>query len=90
MSIDVNTEQVIDTRITTTLSLKREHIIAFLRREGLEIPDDAEVFMGVPGGGDWSGENLHIDTADESTLYVRCRTNSTERSEFDESTGGTP
>lgn len=29
--------------------------------EWLKIPENAIVYMTVPGGGDWSRENLHLD-----------------------------
>lgn len=54
-------------KTTKTLSLGKEALI-FALRYSLNIPDDAKIFVKVPGGGDWSNTNLNID--DDTPLIV--------------------
>lgn len=48
---------------THTLELNREHLLALLRGDNFTCGADAEVYVEVPGGGDWSSERLEIDRA---------------------------
>lgn len=45
-----------------TIELDSSAIRDMLNEQGAEIPEDAEVriFVGVPGGGDWSNMDLSI------------------------------
>ena len=43
------------------VELYPDDIREFLAYKGIECPDDAEIFVKVPGGGDWSNCNLTID-----------------------------
>lgn len=44
-----------------SLTLTDEDLIALLNKAGLDIPDGAVVTVAVPGGGDWSNTDLHIE-----------------------------
>jgi 5-enolpyruvylshikimate-3-phosphate synthase len=52
-------------RTTTTrqheLTLTRQMIISMLRSSSVKIADDAQVTFHVPGGGDWSNQDINID-----------------------------
>jgi hypothetical protein len=52
------------------LQLARGDVIEMLRREfpDQKIPDNAQVWMEVPGGGDWS--NMQLDVEPGSPLNV--------------------
>lgn len=42
--------------------LTRELLLSMLREHvDLNVPDEAQVTVRIPGGGDWSNENLAID-----------------------------
>lgn len=53
--------------VTTTTTVREEHvvtrddIIMLLRRKGVWVPDNADVIVPVPTGGDYSGMDLDID-----------------------------
>lgn len=50
------------TETYTIITLDRVDIIDFIREHhDAEIPQDAKVFVRVPGGGDWSNTDLDID-----------------------------
>lgn len=53
---------------TTYIDLTREQVADALRLAGFNLPDNADIFVRVPGGGDWSNTDLMID--DEITLQV--------------------
>lgn len=44
--------------------LSGTEIVNLLKRTGITIPDSAkvDVYVSVPGGGDWSNQDLEIDT----------------------------
>lgn len=54
----------INTQITKTTScvveIGRKEILEILRRNYHEIPDNALIYIMVPGGGDWSNTRLDI------------------------------
>ena len=56
--------------VTTTVVTRKVTMIfdreTLLQR--LKLPDDAEIFMQVPGGGDWSHTQLDVDS--ENRLYA--------------------
>lgn len=55
-----------------TIRISREDIIRFLQSEGhVKDEDDVkEVYVKVPGGGDWSNTNLDIEHDDEVVVEV--------------------
>jgi Fe2+ or Zn2+ uptake regulation protein len=55
---------------TLTFTLKREHILEYLRSQGHKVPSVADIFVRVPGG-DWSNMNLSIDDAPITLKYTR-------------------
>lgn len=65
----------IKTKVTTVTS--KDHILEVtellllevLREKGYEIPPNAEVYVQVPGGGDWSNTSLDVDK--ECPVFVR-------------------
>lgn len=60
----------------TVCRLTREQVCTMLANElGCAIPAHAEVYVHVPGGGDWSNQILHIGT---STLLTVLWTTSVE------------
>ncbi len=54
---------------THTITLNREVIIDLLRKEGIEVGASVEIFVSVPGGGDWS--NTDLDISASCPLIVR-------------------
>ena len=60
------------------LRLSRNDLVALLRDAGMwAFPDDANVYVQVPGGGDWSNTALDID--DEHPIVVRWKEETTQR-----------
>lgn len=65
MSITVKTKTV----TTTDLAINKEELIRILNEafqlypsgERYKIPQDAQVWVTIPGGGDWSSTDLHLD-----------------------------
>lgn len=51
------------TETTFTMSIERDEVIEALRSLYPGIPLDAEVWVDVPGGGDWSNTDLSLGTA---------------------------
>lgn len=43
------------------LTLTNEELIVILQDKGYKIPQACEVFVTVPGGGDWSNTDLSVD-----------------------------
>lgn len=43
--------------------LSAAHIRGLLGLVGVEVPSDAEIYMDVPGGGEWSNQELLIEDA---------------------------
>ena len=56
--------------------LSRIDVIAIMRKSGLDVPDDAQVAVDVPGGGDWSNTRLDVDQ--DSPLIVKWTERSTD------------
>lgn len=60
---------MIETRVTSVvtkdfrLEVPAKALIEALQAVGLAVPTDAEVYVQVPGGGDWSNTSLDIDDA---------------------------
>jgi hypothetical protein len=52
------------------LSLDSKAIIGLLRKEGYEVPINAEVTFKVPTGGDYSGTTLHLESDSDCTIGV--------------------
>lgn len=46
--------------VTRVVRTRIEFTVQELRKR-LRLPDDAEVFMQVPGGGDWSNTDLVVE-----------------------------
>lgn len=61
MEFEITTKKTVETR--HYLELDRPKLLAILRQCGHEVPDNAGIFVKVPGGGDWSNEQLDIDDA---------------------------
>jgi hypothetical protein len=57
---------------TQTLELGRAEILNLLWGQGHSIPANAEIFITVPSGGDWSGMDVDID-GDTSAVKVQVR-----------------
>lgn len=62
----------LQTQKTTTIrheiTLDRDALLKLLR-EQLHIPENADVYFQVPGGGDWS--NTSVDVDDENPIHVK-------------------
>lgn len=43
------------------VELSRSEMFELLTKAGYEIPNSAEIFICIPGGGDWSNTSLDID-----------------------------
>ena len=65
-------ETVVTEERVTTVRLTAGDVVKALRAMGVPIPDgDVNVWMRVPGGGDYSNEDLHVHV--ETPLCVRWR-----------------
>lgn len=76
--IKISKEIVEKTKHSCTLT--KEDLLPLLKRK-LSIPSDAEVrfFFHVPGGGDWSSEDIDIST--NSPIHVEWISKSEKKSE---------
>lgn len=59
-----------EVRTTNFLSVGKKDFLNALGNCGTIIPEGATVFVRVPGGGDWSNENLEIDD-DDCSIHVQ-------------------
>lgn len=50
------------------LKMDRGDLIQTLINIGYDVPRNAEVFIHVPGGGDWSNMNLDVDSDSPLTI----------------------
>lgn len=57
------------TAVTQTVTIRTAHFTAAALRKALGLPDDAEITVAVPGGGDWS--NAALEISDSTTLDAR-------------------
>ena len=48
----------ISVEATYTAELNRQELINILNAAGVLVPDDVEISVVCPSGGDWSGDNL--------------------------------
>lgn len=55
------------TKLTREIKLSRQDLIALLHHE--DIPINADIFITVPGGGDWSG--MDVDISEKTPVIVR-------------------
>ncbi len=70
--------KVKETKVITTsheVALTKVMLLALIR-QGTPIPANANVFVSVPGGGDWSNTDLDID--DDIVIHVHWKTARTE------------
>lgn len=51
-----------------TVQLDRKDLVTFLESKGFKIPRDASVYFQVPGGADWSGMAIDIDSDNPVTV----------------------
>ncbi len=51
-------------KISTSSEINRDDPIKLLK-----LPEDAEIFVNVPGGGDWS--NMRLDIGEDSNIFIR-------------------
>lgn len=59
-----------NTTLTRTTQTKTEYVFtADDLRDALGLPAHAELFVAVPGGGDWSNRDLDLE---ENPLEARC------------------
>lgn len=76
METTLKTTKEVETKTECRMELNKEDILeAVLCRFGAKIPSNAQVYVQVPGGGDWSYTNLEInsDTPIVVTWVVRDR-----------------
>lgn len=74
--MNLNVKTTTTTIQVHTASLNHESVIEYLRSKGCDVPDNADVLVRVPGGGDWSNMDLEIgrDTPIFVTWKVRTET----------------
>jgi hypothetical protein len=54
--------KVVTTRVTKRLELTGEDIRGLLEAAAdLQIPSTADIYIQIPGGGDWSNTSLDVD-----------------------------
>ena len=64
------------TTVKTTVSVNKQDLINAVRTHfGLPIPDDADVCIRIPGGGDWSNELLDVNDDHPVTIDWETKTN---------------
>ena len=60
--VQITTEEVKTVKTVRKVKLTKQQIIGLLNDAiDYEVPNDAQVFIRVPGGGDWSNEDLDIE-----------------------------
>jgi len=65
---------------TVTTTVREEHIVTrtdilcAMRAKGINVPDDADVIVRVPGGGDWSNMDLHVHEAPVIVRFSETKT----------------
>lgn len=69
MTIQIKKPKTVSVEYPTTITIERGDIIAMLKAKGYDIPDSAEIFVTVPGGGDWS--NMDLDISNQVPIQVR-------------------
>lgn len=76
MENEFKVEELKVTTTTRTVKLTAEDIISQLRARGIEVPlySTVKVYFTVPGGGDWSGENVDIDKDNPITIIISTQT----------------
>lgn len=62
-------KQTVKTETEFCLALDREDILLALQKVGYDISPDAEMYIRMPGGGDWS--NMDLDVSSEMPLFVK-------------------
>lgn len=63
---------IVQTKKVTTVQLNKNDLIEILRDKQI-IPrtlGSADIYMHVPGGGDWSHTNLHVDEKDTPLIIT--------------------
>jgi len=63
MTLDLNKRKVVETTETYTSTISRDDL-----KKAFNIPDRALIYFHVPGGGDWSNEN--IDISEDDPVHV--------------------
>jgi hypothetical protein len=79
MTLKTKTTIVTQTATTSTLEVTGKLLVELLIAAGHYVPPNAEVYVCVPGGGDWSNTSLDVDT--EHPIKVRWKTNVVESKE---------
>jgi len=75
MRVAVDVKKTATTVTTNVAEINRMQLILMLRSQGHPVPDDADIYVRIPGGGDWSNTNLDIDA--DSNLFVTWKTTET-------------
>lgn len=73
----IKTNKKVKTTETTHITLDRQDIIELLEKEGIDIPIGADIFITVPGGGDYSNQKLGVDF--DTPLEIKFTCESTEQ-----------
>jgi hypothetical protein len=60
MAKDIKIKMETTTTRTFRASLGRDALVRALRSVGIVVPKNGQIFVAVPGGGDWSNTSLHI------------------------------
>lgn len=79
MTLKTKTTIVTQTATTCTLELTGKLLVELLINYGHHVPPNAEVYVCVPGGGDWSNTSLDVDA--ECPVKVRWKTSEVETKE---------
>lgn len=75
----VNVTTTMETATTNIIEITGPLLVEMLIGLGYAVPRNAEVYVDVPGGADWSNTPLDVDG--ETPVKVRWRTNNVETKE---------
>jgi len=70
-------DQVVKTIRHHRVELAREDLLRLLAGDGVTVDRAAQIFVQVPGGGDWSGTDLEV--SDGRPVVITWTTEETER-----------
>jgi len=70
--MDIRVKKTTKTTNHHQLDIDNQLLIKLLQAQGEDVPDNAVVSVRVPGGGDWSNEDLFIGS--DATIEVNWST----------------
>lgn len=59
--LTTKTKTTVTVRTEVRMEINRPFLIEMLEAQGHKIPAGADIYVQVPGGGDWSNTSLEVD-----------------------------